>query len=628
MDFIAVEDLKAELNTLRQSICEDIKRELREALTVAPARPGPSLGTLRQTAASQWVGDQRSLSPQAAGDHDVPKVDNETEGRVTEVVPFAPPFAPAEAKAPPLVPAFKTASNLGALQEDEDLHLLPGQLEVSSTAKKVSYWKVDDVIEDKDGDAQTEKEHDKHKVGAATLTQRARTRSFRRCSTGRLSVVDESTKCPINFFRLKKLVRTIRGQATGMQKFGLEDFVDMVVSVSIVLNGILLGLQADYQALNSTDNIPVFFAVTEIIFCAIFTLELGIKLCKYRLRLYSMPSWRWNLFDTALVSMQLGDVLMEVIFASTSANDALDTAATMKNAAFLRLLRLLRLLRILRLLRLLQFFSELNVVTAAIMSSMKSLLGTTFMLIMVMYIIGIVICQITTSHRVTLIEQGRPVPPDLVEWWGSLSRSMLSLYEAFLGGIDWDSLVQPLMNISPWLAVCFALYIAFITLAMMNVITGIFVESAIKNAEKEKDKVLSAHVRELHKMLGNTEGIVQREDFRHTMKDEELQHYFADLGIDQNAAVHLYDLLSIDREEGLTVEELVQGIIRLRESAKFLDVMTLLYEVEQANNDMMLCLDRTSQVVGLLCEKTFGSAGGGAVSQKSSDRIKGSAMLR
>merc|ERR1712151_159923 len=72
--------------------------------------------------------------------------------------------------------------------------------------------------------------------------------------------------------------------------------------------------------------------------------------------------------------------------------------------SFMRLLRTLRLFRALRVLRLLTFFEELYIAIHAICKSMKSLVGTCFLLALLMFIMGTVFAQIAhiyyLDHRI------------------------------------------------------------------------------------------------------------------------------------------------------------------------------------------------------------------------------------
>jgi hypothetical protein len=129
------------------------------------------------------------------------------------------------------------------------------------------------------------------------------------------------------------------------------------------------------------------------------------------------------------------------------------------------------------------------------------------------------------------------------------------------------------------------LYIAFVLLAMMNVITGIFVESAIKQAEGMKDRNFREHVRRLYAMSETCDhGQVHRHQFDEWMNDPVVKDQMKNLGINVEDANTLFTFLDDDDSGAIDLEELINGLTRLRAGAKFLDVMTMLHEMENQRN--------------------------------------------
>ncbi|CAJ1444361.1 unnamed protein product [Effrenium voratum] len=139
------------------------------------------------------------------------------------------------------------------------------------------------------------------------------------------------------------------------------------------------------------------------------------------------------------------------------------TAQNGGNLGFMRVMRILRLLRIMRLVRILQFVNELRTMVMSVANSMRSLVWTLLLMLLMKYIIGVYLCQIVAD---TGIENSANLTPDLVEYYGSLPRAVLSLYQAMTGGVDWNDLSKPLETISPVMQLVFALYIAFAAAAL------------------------------------------------------------------------------------------------------------------------------------------------------------------
>jgi hypothetical protein len=349
------------------------------------------------------------------------------------------------------------------------------------------------------------------------------------------------------------------------------NFGECGVALAIVVNGICFGVQTDYMARHEVEDVPLYFALAEWIFCVIFSCELVVKLYIYRWSFYFGPLWQWNVFDTCLVTIQLLDVCLESLIA-TSGSDALE------NVSYLRLLRILRVLRIMRLVRLMKFFGDLNIVTQAIASSLRTLCGTLMLMALMMYIMGIAFTLFATTRRL----EGEDRDGNLKIWFGSLLRTCLSLYESILGGADWDNCVTPLLDIHWALGVMFCMYIAFALLAMLNVVTGIFVESALKNAAKETERTFVDQVRAIYALSDvNHDGMISREEFDIEICDPEFQDYMKSIGIEPKEAKLLFDFLDSNHAGEIDCEQLLSGMLRLRSGAKCIDIMSLMHDFSE-----------------------------------------------
>merc|ERR1711862_130553 len=78
----------------------------------------------------------------------------------------------------------------------------------------------------------------------------------------------------------------------------------------------------------------------------------------------------------------------------------------------------------------------------------------------------------------------------LLEYYDSILRTMFTLFMCICGGVDWHDAVEPLVGIDPVLGFIFCLYVAFAMFCVLNIITGIFIESANKMAMQDDDHIL------------------------------------------------------------------------------------------------------------------------------------------
>lgn len=358
---------------------------------------------------------------------------------------------------------------------------------------------------------------------------------------------------------------------------------DAFIMGCIVLNAISMGAQADYDIQNLGGRPPSLVDVAETFFCAVFSMELALRVLVEGASFWRLSGgdWKWNYFDLAVVGMQLLEVATTALTASPrgSGSDGAERGPLPSNFAVARILRILRLIRVLRLVRLLRFVQELRTLVCSIGSSFRSLCWTLVLLFLMIYVVSVCLTQLVA-------DSGAEDPSIVLDestmvhyYYGTLMRSVLSLFQAITGGVDWDDLVLPLTtHIHPVLSVVFTLYIAFAVLAMMNVVTGVFVESALYAAKADKEDELVSTVRNMfvHTDVDNS-GSICWEEFAEQLDSPQMSRYFKALDIDVSDARGLFTLLDADESGEVNAEEFLDGCLRLRGPAKAIDLATLMY---------------------------------------------------
>jgi len=362
-------------------------------------------------------------------------------------------------------------------------------------------------------------------------------------------------------------------------KSRLEGYVkhpgfDWFFCLLIVLNSLTFGAQTDYLARLQPAEVPLVFQILEALFCGAFTIELGLRVAVHGCAFFRGKGCLWNAFDVAMVIVQQ----IEVALASMSPGS---TEVLPANLPVVRMMRILRLVRVARLVRFLRLVRELRLLVSSILSSMKSLGWTILLLLVMIYCVSLILTQLVSDHRT---DSGDTIEAeDMLYYYGSLGRSMLSLFQAVTGGVDWDACVAPLIaEISPFLAVLFSVYIAFCTLAMMNVVTGIFVENVLISARADKDHYLVSNARDIFKTLdGGVNGEMTMEDFLDKADTPEMIEFFKGIDVDPSEAASLFSLIDLDGSGSIDAEEFLRACIRLRGPAMALDTAGLVQQVRQ-----------------------------------------------
>lgn len=171
----------------------------------------------------------------------------------------------------------------------------------------------------------------------------------------------------------------------------------------------------------------------------------------------------------------------------------------------------------------------------------------------------------------------------LQHYFGSVGMSFLSLFQAITGGVDWDDLSFPLLgSVSPFACIAFACYIAFTLIAMMNVVTGVFVESAMKSAKEDNDFFMINNMREVFKEAnGGITGVMTWKTFQSQLDQPNMKAYFRAIDVDVSEAKGLFRLLDLDGSGSIDAEEFLSGCLRLRGPAKALDLALLIHETKR-----------------------------------------------
>lgn len=340
---------------------------------------------------------------------------------------------------------------------------------------------------------------------------------------------------------------------------------DSFTCTTLILNAVCIGLESDHMARHVfEDEPPLYFWYIECSFTLLFSGELAIRLFVYRWEFLTVPGWQWNVFDTIIVVAQQVDTAL--------------TSFSITSSGLMKIVKLLRLVRILRLLRLMRLITELQKMIYLICGSLWSFLWTLVLLLGMVYALGVVITQVVSMHkrenRHRLDDSG---PRGLTDFYGSLPLSILSLYQAISGGEDWSQFLDPLTSeISPFMAILFCCYIAFASLVMLNLVTGVFVDSAQRIIKRDKEEEQHGIARSIFKSTDESDdGLIQWAEFQQHLDNPKMEEFFKAIDISMCEARGLFHLLDRDGAGAITLEEFVMGCARLRGWARSVDLAVL-----------------------------------------------------
>eukprot|EP00929_Paragymnodinium_shiwhaense_P101879 TRINITY_DN65074_c0_g1_i1.p1 TRINITY_DN65074_c0_g1~~TRINITY_DN65074_c0_g1_i1.p1 ORF type:complete len:904 (-),score=230.33 TRINITY_DN65074_c0_g1_i1:130-2841(-) len=383
--------------------------------------------------------------------------------------------------------------------------------------------------------------------------------------------------------RLQAHVRTQRKDTwKGLSVFRLSELLespkfDNFCGLVIIVNALTIGYGTDYCARHFTTTAPFFVDIMETLFCLWFASELILRLWVKKLAFYSYRTdgFMWNCLDTVLVIAQIAEIGISVI--SSSNPDGM---------RYLRVLRILRVVRIFRVVRVFHLITELRTIVSSILGSFRSLAWTVVLLFLMIYIVAVYFTQsitdslVLTNDDVTQITATQSI---LVQHFGSLGGAILCLWQAMSGGVDWEEVATPILSeMGIVYGLAFTSYIAFALLALMNVVTGVFVQAALQSARREEDNFMTDQIVQLFE-VGTHGSTISLNEVERSLNDPKTAKEWKAIGISEEEATHLFKLLDLDFEGEVPLEEFLAGCLRLNGSAKAMDLLTVMQESRKAN---------------------------------------------
>ncbi|CAE7707322.1 scn4aa, partial [Symbiodinium pilosum] len=360
-----------------------------------------------------------------------------------------------------------------------------------------------------------------------------------------------------------------------------------VSTLAIAANAVYIGIRTDVQLKNGYQRISGFETLPlsntlEYAFFVWFSAEVILYLVAYRGSFFIGKNWYWNMFDLFLIGNAAMEILIPDLFA---------------NMSFLRICRVFRLVRVVRLVRTVKWLRSLRTMLFAMISSMGSLIWAFVMICFIMFVFSIIF----GNAAVAFFESVNPASEDdmnnaieVYTTFGSIYESFVTLLSAIFGGADW-AVFRPVLRMlgsdgyGELYFGMFLFYIGFCMVGLLNVVTGIFVDSAVTT--RTEDEVVDSYREDLQRTSDEVQRIFHSADvgdsgrltleaFSMCLKQNPwVAAYFAGLDIGADDAGTIFTLMDTNNSGDITVEEFVQGTMKLKGHAKSIDIFAIMFDM-------------------------------------------------
>merc|ERR1712023_248283 len=104
-------------------------------------------------------------------------------------------------------------------------------------------------------------------------------------------------------------------------------------------------------------------------------------------------------------------------------------------------------------------------------------MGVMVVILIIIYIFAVTFTSATVAHLDTSEKWRMEKNDPLQEFFGTLDRSIVSLFMAMSGGNDWGQYYDALIPLEWPYRIMFLFFIAFALFAVVNIVIGIFVDT-------------------------------------------------------------------------------------------------------------------------------------------------------
>jgi len=249
--------------------------------------------------------------------------------------------------------------------------------------------------------------------------------------------------------------------------------------VLITANCAVIGVQVSVgiSAAQQHKLPPSWCRWADVGFMIAFIIEIMVRARLDAKHFFSGPHRFWNVFDCVCTVSSILDVTLAWL-----------------DLSFIRSLKLLRVFRITRMLGAFRFIRSLRMMVASIICSLTSLMWAFVLLGFLLYLFSIFIMQGIENY--IFIESAQPNSDmsDLLKMYGTLDKSMLTLFMSITGGKDWGDTLEPLEDVTWAYCLFYVCFVTFVVFGVMNVLTAIFVDSASQVAQVDQELVIQEEI--------------------------------------------------------------------------------------------------------------------------------------
>jgi len=232
-----------------------------------------------------------------------------------------------------------------------------------------------------------------------------------------------------------------------------------------------------------------------------------------------------------------------------------------------------------------------------------TLFWSILMISIMMYMFGLCFLQAVTLYLNENVREDvdEQTYEDIKYFWSGVLQSMMTLFWAVTGGADWEPLAKPIGQADSFFYGLFFFYIAFAAFAVLNVLTGMFVDTAMKVAQQDEENVVEELInrpevvefkRHVQETLTDVPPKFITKEFVHESADDGVVMKFQKaLEINHDDCNRVFAMMDSDHKGMVDIDEFVKGCCHCQGSVSGLDMIFLMTEVKHISKQFFMSMD-------------------------------------
>lgn len=367
-------------------------------------------------------------------------------------------------------------------------------------------------------------------------------------------------------------------------------YFEIIMMILSVTCAVVVGVEVNWFSENiGATSAPTELLVLNHVLSMFFAMELGLKVWVYRCEFFTFDIG-WHALDILIVSTGMAELIIDVVSlvnAAACRGRECENTEEGIDLSILRAVRIGRAVRLARLARLVQYIRELRRLILSVAGTLKAVFWAIVLLALFIYTFAVIFQQAVNDYEHDLVTKNSTAydpaaNPERGRFFDGILRTAMTLLQTATGGVSWIEVEAALAGISPLLVLIFLMYFSFIYFAILNVVTGVFCSSAIESASEDAGMLVVDHMRKTEEYATKLTNLFKQIDadnsdtisileFEENFGDPEVKALFQTLGIDEDKAWKLFEILDENEDGEIHVEEFVSRCFKLRGSAQRLD---------------------------------------------------------